>query len=283
MGARLGRCGAIRMIIIILMFPMALVVSPPIAGGADFEIPLKELKGPVGTGYEIPLSDLTRGERKTPKRSGKRHRKEKKKADHPEEETPQASAPSTGAVAPPPSARDTKAVAPAAQSLQKPVLPGKEQNTNSGTAGKAAAAADQIAIVHEPYSYVVAGKPTIIDAVIISAPGALKSVRCRFRAAETGGYAHVAMQKMPGTTYSYTATLPSLAQGSNPLRYSIIATDAQNKETRSQEFVTTVRTTSVVPGWQVETAHGTIKVWLEDPPNPLVGFSDVTVEDSAKP
>ena len=129
----------------------------------------------------------------------------------------------------------------------------------------------------------VAGKPTIVDAVIISPPDALTSVRCRFRAAETGGYAHVAMQKMPGTTYSYTATLPSLVQGSNPLRYSIIATDALNKETRSQEFVTPVRATSVVPGWQVETAQGTIKVWLEDPPSPLVGFSGITVEDTVKP
>ncbi len=285
MCALLGRCVAIQMITVMLTFLMAFVVLPPSAKGADFEIPLKELPPAAGTGYEIPLSDLTREERKKPKKPRNKNRAEKKISNHVEQETPQPpSVPSSESALPSSSAHETgQAVAPAAQSPQKPALTGKEEKTNNGTTDKSAAAADKIVIVHEPYSYVVAGKPTVIDAVIISSPGALRSVRCRFRAAETGGYASVAMQKMPGSTYTYTATLPPLSQGSNPLRYSVIATDALHKETRSREFVTPDRATSVVPGWQLETSQGKIKVWLEDPPNPLVGFSDTLVEDTGKP
>jgi hypothetical protein len=285
MCALLGRRVAIQMTTIFLVFQMVSGGSTSLAGSADFEIPLKELPAPASKGYEIPLSNLTKGERKKPKKPVYKDHKEKKKSGQVEQGVPQpASVSSVESAQTQSSARETnKDVAPAAQPLQKPVMPGKEQKTSSGTGERSATTTPEIVIIHDPFSYVVTGKPTIISAVIISPPGALQSVRCRFRSAETGGYAHVVMKKATETHYTYTATLPPLAQDSGSLRYSIIATDALNKETRSQEFVTQVRATSVVPGWQVETSQGNIKVWLEDPPNPLVGFSDIIVEDTVRP
>lgn len=130
-----------------------------------------------------------------------------------------------------------------------------------------------VTIHHDPYSYVITGKRTTIQAVISSAEN-IQSVFCRFRAAENGAYAVVPMVQEPDTLFTYAATLPSLATVSRSLRYSIIAVDSLGNETRSQEFIIAVKATKVLPGWQLEKSSDMIKIKLENREKPLNGFSD---------
>ena len=277
-----GRCCAIQMTTLFLMFQVVFWASPPSSAGSDFDIPLNELKPAAGKNFEIPLSDLKKGEKKA-KRSDTRGRKGKKKTESAEQEDPrEATEPGGDSRKPAPSTGGPATeFTPETQVLQRQATPEKRGGAASGVAGTTAPTADGISIVHDPYSYVVAGKCTVIKTVIISAPEGLRAVCCRFRTAETGGFARVPMTKEQGTNYTYTATLPPLSPGAESLRYMLIATDASGKETLSREFSIPVRGTSVVPGWQREQSQGAIKVWLEDPGKPLEGFSEVTVVKTA--
>jgi hypothetical protein len=120
---------------------------------------------------------------------------------------------------------------------------------------------------------VIAGKRTAIQAVISSTHN-IQAVYCRFRAAENGAYAFVPMVQVPGTHFTYAATLPSLAVSSRSLRYGIIAVDSLGNESRSREFVIAVKSSSVLPGWQFENPKDMIKIRLENKDKPLEGFSD---------
>lgn len=278
------RCFAIRMIIL-LMLQMVSGAFPLLAWSSDFDIPLKELKKP-GTDFEIPLSDLKKGEKKTQRKSERRERRVKRKTVSTEQVSPQEASgkPADSNIKPLTPINEPKAeFAPNTQQLQRPATSDVGRPKTAVNAGKTATAPDEIRIVHDPYSYVVTGKRTVMYAVIISSPGALQTVRCRFRSAEGGEFAFVPMEKISGTLYSYTATLPALSESTRALRYSIVAIDTANKETSSREFITPVRATSVVPGWQVEPSHDKIKVRLEKPGKPLEGFFDATVEESGKP
>ena len=130
-----------------------------------------------------------------------------------------------------------------------------------------------IMIIHEPYSYLVAGKRTVVRAVI-SGEEDIKSVYCSFRAVEGGTGAAVAMVKETGSQFTYAATLPALAADSRFLRYNIVVVDAKGKETRSPEFVINVKPSPVVPGWQLEDSGDKIGIELENKEKPLQGFSD---------
>ena len=94
---------------------------------------------------------------------------------------------------------------------------------------------DSVHISHEPYSYVVPGKLTVIKAII--SREAVQSVRCRFRSLDKGGYASVAMAKAPGSQFTYVATLPALKPGAAALSYRFIVIGASGIQTFSQEFV----------------------------------------------
>lgn len=283
MGTLPGRCGAIPVTILFLLLQVLWGALPPASRGADFDIPLKELKSPAPKDFDIPLGDLKKGEKKA-KKTDARGRKGKKKAEH-AEQAPHREAAGPGEDGPKPApatAAPATAFTPETQASQRRTLP-ERGGTDRSAAATAAPAADGIAIIHDPYSYVVAGKPTVISAVIVSAPEGLRSVCCRFRAAGTGGFARVPMTREEGTGYTYTATLPPISPGAESLRYMLVATDASGKETLSREFSIPIRGTSVVPGWQREQSRGTIKVWLEDPGKPLEGFSEVTVVKTAPP
>jgi len=279
------RCGSLRITAVFLMLQTTLWAAPLSSSGADFDIPLKELKTP-GTNFEIPLGDLKPEEKKAKKPETRKH-KRKKKTGHAEQEPPGGTTAS--------SAEDSRKPAPAtggAQAasmpetpiLQRPAPPEKAPEA-SGVAGTAATAAEEISIIHDPYSYVVAGKRTVITAVIISPPEGFQSVQCRFRATETAGFARVPMTRVEGTQYTYTATLPALSPGTGSLRYMLVASGTMNKdkETFSREFSIPVRATSVVPGWQREPSSEKIKVRPETPDKPLEGFSDAIAADGGTP
>lgn len=278
-----GRCCAIQMTTLFLMFQVVFWASPPSSAGSDFDIPLNELKPAAGKNFEIPLSDLKKGEKK--KRSDTRGRKGKKKTESAEQEDPrEATEPVGDSRKPVPSTGGPATeFTPETQVLQRQATPEKRLGVASDVAGTTAPTADGISIVHDPYSYVVAGKCTVIKTVIISAPEGLRAVYCRFRTAETGGFARVPMTKEQGTNYTYTATLPPLSREVDSLRYMLVAADTKGRETLSREFVTPVRATSVVPGWQQEPSREKIKVWLENPGKPLEGFSDATVVGTGTP
>jgi hypothetical protein len=131
----------------------------------------------------------------------------------------------------------------------------------------------QITIHHDPYSYVITGKRTMIQGVISSADN-IQAVYCRFHATENGAYALVPMLLTPGSQFTYAAVLPSLATASRSLRYSIVVIDSLGKETRSREFVIAVKPSGVLPGWQLKNSADMIKIRFENKEKPLEGFSD---------
>lgn len=219
---------------------------------------------PDASGYEIPLGELNKVKKERPSKKVTKERKRRKG-----ERSAQRA--STDVVAAPGNAAPP-ATAPAAETsrvVPPPATPGAEVPHKSGHPQASAT----VTIHHDPYSYVITGKRTIIQAVISSA-GNIQSVQCRFRASEDGAYALVPMVLVPGTLFTYTATLPSLAKESQALRYSIVVLDAQGHEARSEEYVIAVKSSAVLPGWQLEAASEPIKIRLENKEKPLEGFAD---------
>jgi hypothetical protein len=101
-----------------------------------------------------------------------------------------------------------------------------------------------------PYSFVVIGKSTVIKAVIYREASDLQSVSCKIREAETGALTVVRMTKMDGLRFTYSATLPEVAAAASSLRYTIAAIDTSDTTSVSQEFMTPVASSPLVPGWQ---------------------------------
>jgi hypothetical protein len=221
-------------------------------------VPVQSVSAAGESDYGIPLSELKKVEKKKPKKAVIRKRKEKKKADTTSQETPREV---SGA-----------AVAPGQPALLAP------ETARHGAEIMETPDSDHIS--HEPYSYVVPGKRTVIKAII--SREAVQSVRCRFRSLDKGGYASVAMAKAPGSQFTYVATLPALEPGAASLRYRFIVVDASGIQTYSQEFVIPVKPTSVLPGWQQDSAKEPVRAALENPLQPLEGFSDVVMEDAVR-
>ncbi|KAB0665010.1 hypothetical protein F6V25_10285 [Oryzomonas japonica] len=204
-----------------------------------------------GNVYEIPLSELKKVEKKKPKKAETRKRAEKKRTHT----APRKVSEPAGTPAPP-----------------IPALPVAQ---NEATAPETV---DSVNISHEPYSYVVPGKRTTVKSVV-SLDG-VQSVRCRFRAGEKGGDASVPMAKVPGSQFTYSATLPALEPGATALRYRVVVVDAAGNEIHSKEFVTPVRATPVVPGWQQDSSKEPVSAVLGNPRQPLEGFSGVVIENA---
>lgn len=215
---------------------------------------------PATSGYEIPLGELQKVKKERPAKKERR----KKKSDTPEERK------TYEAVAAP----EQDAQAPAATA---PVA--TQQNSGSaaksGETGKSTAS---IAVHHDPYSYVVTGKRTVVQAIISSA-NTIQSAYCRFRAGKDGAYARVPMATAPGTYFTYTATLPALEAASSSLNYIIVAVDAAGNEIQSQEYVVAVKATTVVPGWQIDQSTDTLKVTFENKEKPIAGFADKGISE----
>jgi hypothetical protein len=196
---------------------------------------------PDASGYEIPIGELNKVKKERPKKKETKERKKKKGEDA------------------------------AQQPSAEVVIPlGKNDNVSGKPEISTVA---PVTIHHDPNSYVIAGKRTRIQAVI-SSTDSIQAVYCRFRATEDGDYALVPMLPVDGTHFTYAADVPGLAAASRSLRYSVLAVDSSGHEARSQEFVIAVKPSAVLPGWQLESSPGTLKIMLENKEKPLEGFSD---------
>lgn len=203
----------------------------------------------ANTGYDIPLSELNEVKKKTPsKRVTKESRKKRKSDAEPRESSSQTTVPveATSQVKQPP-VESNKVIPDEALTPKSPaaVVPQPEpENTR---------------IHHSPYSYIVADKRTVIHAVIGS-DVEIREVNCTFRTIEGEAWTPVKMAKVDGTQFTYTAVLPGLSTKTYSLRYTIDVVDSQGKVTHSQEFVTPVKSSPFVPGWQLEAADKVIPV-----------------------
>lgn len=244
---------------IIIQLITAVMLAMPVSGAPSSPAASDSIS------YEIPLSDLKKVEKKKKTRKlESKPRKEKKHGGSTSQKTLHEAEEKSYPVA-----------MPEIQELRREVVPEQPPQITSINTATPQSEADDTRIIHEPYSYVVTGKYTIVKAVF-SSRYTLKSVQCRFRSSETGGYAIVPMAKEDGSQYTYAAILPALAEKSQYLRYRFVAIDSQAKETLSQEFVTPVNHASIVPGWQQEPSQTVIKIELENPEKPLEGFIDTT-------
>ncbi len=122
-----------------------------------------------------------------------------------------------------------------ANSAETPVVPSDETGS--------------VTISHIPFSFVVAEKQTLIQAVI-SSKNEVKDVHCVVQTTDEGKPTVIPMTKTADTLYTYEGKLPEQPSGSQSLRYRIVTRDSLDKETKSKEFVTPVTPSSVVPGWQ---------------------------------
>jgi hypothetical protein len=238
-------------VVLIWLPSLVAAASSPAAGGAE---------------YEIPLNELKKVEKKT-RKSAHKGRRERKSSDS-------KSGEGSGDAS-----RPAEAAGQTAAALKET---GNPANGGSPAAGAATAEEQGARIAHDPNSYVVVGKRTVVKAVISSLE-TFRSVRCQFRANESDGYAFVPMTREEGSRYTYTADLPPLAGSARFLRYRFVAVDAQGRVSRSKEFVIPARQSPVTPGWQREPAQEAVRVGLENPQKPLNGFSNIRVDTQLEP
>lgn len=222
-------------------------------------------QAPDSNGYEIPLGELQKAKKERPHKKESKERRKKKGGGA-------ETKPAYGVVVAP--EQGDKAA------TSTPVAAPQVKNINSDIVKPVpvAKASEVLTIQHDPYSYVITGKRTTIQA-IISSTSNIQSVFCRFRSTDSGTSAQVPMVTTPGTFFTYTVTLPALAQGSKELRYSIVAVDASGNNVQSPEFIVAVKATSVLPGWQSEVAAEAIKIKLEQKDRPLEGFADPGISE----
>ena len=210
------------------VFVVALLLITPLHGVAATS---------GGMDFEIPINELTKPKKESPPKSTSSKAKKKKKTVAKSQESTAAAATTTQQVDQAKSSGSVpESVAPtAATPRNATVLPGPVP--------------ENIRVFHIPYSFVVAVKSTVINAVIYR-EGDLQAVNCKVRTSETGAPTVVAMAKVSGSRFTYAATLPGVAQDVSSLRYTIVVVDTSGKESVSPEFVTPVTSSAVVPGWQ---------------------------------
>lgn len=252
-GLQASSAGVAVVLVFTMLTPAVRAATTPSAAGAS--------------GYEIPLGELNKVKKERPqKRKSREHKKNKGES---------AAQPATDAAAPAekadlaPAAAD-KVIAP---DTRQPAVSEKTVPAASVKAEPHQAPLPSIVIHHDPYSYVIAGKRTTIQAVVSSAES-IQAVYARFRSAENGSYARVPMRLVSGTQFTYTAILPALAASGTSLRYTVVAVDSSGLENSSKEFVIAVKPSTVLPGWQLEKSADTIKIRLENREKPLEGFAD---------
>lgn len=206
------------------------------------------------TDFDIPISELNKVKKKSPsKRVTSDSKKRKKSVVKSGESTAETA---------------------------KPVDPAGLANIQP-TVDKPLSDSEKIQIHHSPYSFVVAGKRSVIYAVI-SSKADTKEIICSIRAAEGAAPTLVKMEKVRDTQFTYTATLPGLSSETGSLRYTIIAVDSLGKETRSNEFVTPMTSSPVVPGWQIEDTGEAIKTEQKDSGKHVDGLSAPVISTEPK-
>lgn len=189
-----------------------------------------------GTNFDIPISELNKVKKKT---TSKRIliKSKKKIVDAEKLES---------------SSKTTSPTDPAGKTQIQPVVPDNVvQLETTPKAAEQFQESEKVQTHHSPYSFVVAGKRTIIHAVINSKADILE-VNCILREADGREQTQVKMEKVTGTRFTFMASLPGQLREGSSLRYNIVVVDSQGTKTRSQEFVTPVTSSPVVPSWQVE-------------------------------
>lgn len=202
-----------------------------------------------GSDFDIPISELNKVKKKTPaKREATETRKKKKKVVKQEESSIKTAAQGE------PVAQTGSSTSEANVEVKNEPAQQKSQD-----AEKPKSNAENIQISHSPYSFIVAGKRTVLHAVINSKTD-IRDVNCLLHKTEGGEPSQVKMTKVSGTRFTYTASLPALSTDTPSLRYTIVAVDVLGSEIRSQEFVTPLTSSPVVPGWQVENTAEAVPV-----------------------
>lgn len=226
---------------------------------------------PGGTNFDIPISELNKVKKKAPVKRGARKSAKKSDAAKPVESPSKTAA----------------AAEPAGRTQIQPVVPGnlvpiEAPHTKLPAAAEQFQEAEKAQIHHSPYSFVVAGRRTVIHAVINSKAGIME-VNCILLETEGGAETQVKMENVNGTLFTYRATLPAQPKEGSSLRYKIVAVDSRGGKTRSQEFVTPVTSSPVVPSWQPETPgeakpaeKGDGKKPLQEPSAPASSLKDPT-------
>ena len=224
-----GACAVFRTTLIFLV--AALLLSMPThaieavaapSGAVDFEIPMNELNS--DRKFDIPMNELSSETKAAPlKRAAEKVKKSAAKARRARTVAKSSrTAPETVAT--------VAAPQQAPLTIPEPTQPFR--------------------IFSVPYSFVVTGKSTVIKAVIYREATDLQTVSCKIHEAETGAQTEVQMTKMDGLRFTYSATLPEVTAAAASLRYTIAAIDTSNTTSISQEFMSPVASSPLVPGWQ---------------------------------
>lgn len=244
---------------IVLVLACLLWLAPDMAAAMDFEIPLKE---------------LSKVKKNPPKAAGKSKKKVKKSAEAAGKSAPEETAPAADAGQSANASLEAGSMV-AGEAVPAPQKKSSEQGQQSTVDAETAAppAMDNAGISHDPHSYLVIGKRTVI-LTVITTPGEVRSAQCYFRTTADGGNAIVGMVKVPGTSFTYSALIPALAPNAGALRYSFVVNDAHGTLTRSKEYVMPVKTSPVVPGWQLDNFQDKLRISLENSVKPLEGFQD---------
>jgi hypothetical protein len=193
---------------------------------------------PVGMDVEIPLSELNKVKKEAPPKKTAGKPKTNKKSDGKSQGTV------TDATTAPKITDQSK------KSGNEAINASNGDKALGNPPANPASEPENLKISHDPYSFVVAGKSTLIHAVIYRDAEELKSVTCRIRTTNKGEPTTVTMQKTNDSRFTYTATLPGLSPEMSSLSYAIVVVDSAGKESVSQEFVTPVKSSPLVPSWQ---------------------------------
>lgn len=215
--------------------------------------------------YEIPLSELNKVKKKyhAKKETHKRHIKKGKKQAQEQPVTTDNAEPVKQKIEP----LDEKSVAIKSVSQKN----SNQKNPQSSISSETELSA--IKISHTPYSYIVSGKRTIVQAVISSSTSIVK-VYCYFHTTGSNNGAAVQMSKMDGTNFTYTTIIPALNSNSTGLSYKIYAIDSNGITTQSKEYTIPTSTTAVSPGWQPDNFKDILQIQQDDLKKNLDGFSD---------
>lgn len=184
----------------------------------------------AGANFDIPTSELNKVKKKAPAKSESKKKKKHSSKSSGENSQKNAKNEHTGQAA---------AITPTPHTAENVVSIPAEQ-LDSG----------DIQIHHAPYSFIVAGKPTVIH-VVINSKSEIQKLSCALRG-EGDSQAQIIMEKVKGTQFTYTATLPAVTAQDTALRYMIVSVDAQGKMSRSKEYSIPVTDSPVVPSWQVD-------------------------------
>jgi hypothetical protein len=190
--------------------------------------------------YDIPLHELNKVKKKSQKVSNKKKVNFEKK----QKELPSEAAVANEAVAKTPSSSVMKEIQINKETTQHAV------KTVSEVAKAPTLPMGNVKIHHTPFSFVIPAKRTVINAVI-SSNNEVKEVNCIFRTFEDS-FQTLKMEKVSGSFFTYSATLPVAPAVGYSLRYSIIAVDNFGNVFNSNEYSTPVESYPITPSWQIE-------------------------------